>query len=113
MPGLSWTKKYKLLSSLSKKQNINDNNTMNKSIGNGDVNDIYSMTESSHSPSSSSSSSTTTMTIRSPRNNVENDIIEIPSSVVIQSQHVSSPDTNIDSSLVVSNPFAFFFRCLI
>ncbi|CAF1924554.1 unnamed protein product [Rotaria magnacalcarata] len=100
MPGLSWTKKYKLLSSLSKKQNINDNNTMNKSIGNGDVNDIYSMTESSHSPSSSSSSSTTTMTIRSPRNNVENDIIEIPSSVVIQSQHVSSPDTNIDSSLV-------------
>ncbi|CAF4081255.1 unnamed protein product, partial [Rotaria magnacalcarata] len=80
----------------------NNMNTMNKSIGNGNVNDIYSMTESSHSPSSSSSSSTTTMTIRSPRNNVENDIIEIPSSVVIQSQHVSSPDTNIDSSLVTA-----------
>ncbi|CAF3192285.1 unnamed protein product [Rotaria socialis] len=74
---------------------------MNKSIGNGDVNDIYNMTGSSHSPSSSSSSSTT-MTIISPRNNLENDIIEIPSSAVIQSQHVSTPDTNIDSSLVIN-----------
>ncbi|CAF1528180.1 unnamed protein product [Rotaria sp. Silwood1] len=98
MPGLSWTKKYKLLSSLSKKQNIHENNSINKSIGNGDVNDIYKMTESS------SSSPSTIMTIISPRNNLENNIIEIPSSSSfdIQSQRtISSNDTNIDFSPAV------------
>ncbi|CAF1021716.1 unnamed protein product [Rotaria sordida] len=90
MPSLSWTKKYKLLSSLSKKQNIHENNSVNKSIGNGDVNDIYKMTESSSSPS-------TVKTIISQKNNLENDIIETPSSFDIQFQHTSSTDTNIDS----------------
>ncbi|CAF2741288.1 unnamed protein product [Rotaria sp. Silwood2] len=69
-------------------------NSINKSIGNGDVNDIYKMTESSSSPSN-------VMTIISPRNNLENDIIEIPSSFDMQSQHTSSTDTNIDFSPAV------------
>lgn len=59
------------------------------------------MTESSsHSPS-------TARTIISPRNNLENDIIDITSSIDIQSQRISSLDTNIDSSLAVSNPYYF------
>ncbi|CAF1528169.1 unnamed protein product [Rotaria sp. Silwood1] len=73
-------------------------NSINKSIGNGDVNDIYKMTESS------SSSPSTIMTIISPRNNLENNIIEIPSSSSfdIQSQRtISSNDTNIDFSPAV------------
>ncbi|CAF3928980.1 unnamed protein product [Rotaria sp. Silwood2] len=69
-------------------------NSINKSIGNGDVNDIYKMTESSSSPSN-------VMTIISPRNNLENDIIEIPSSFDMQSQHTLSTDTNIDFSPAV------------
>ncbi|CAF1624000.1 unnamed protein product [Rotaria sordida] len=67
-----------------------NSNSVNKSIGNGDVNDIYKMTESSSSPS-------TVKTIISQKNNLENDIIETPSSFDIQFQHTSSTDTNIDS----------------
>jgi hypothetical protein len=51
------------------------------------------------------SSSLTATTILSPRNDFENDIIEIPLSFDIQSQHPSSIDTNINSSSNVSNSF--------
>lgn len=50
------------------------------------MNGIYKMSESSSN---------------APRNDLENDIIEIPSSFDIQ----SSTDTNIDSSSIVSKPF--------
>ena len=53
---------------------------------------IYKMTESSSSPSSAT-------TIISPRNDFENNVIEMPPSPDIQ----SSIDTNIDSSPAVSN----------
>jgi hypothetical protein len=39
------------------------------------------------------------------RNNFENDIIEIPLSFDIQSQHNLLTDTNINPSSNVSNPF--------
>jgi hypothetical protein len=56
------------------------------------MNGIYKMTESSSN----------TSTIVSSRNGLENDIIEISSSLDIQ----SPTDTNIDPSLIVSKPFS-------
>jgi hypothetical protein len=73
------------------------------------MNGIYKVTELSSSPSS-------VTTIISPRDNIENDVIETSSSIDIQSQLQLSTDTNVDSSSTVSNlcffgkfyPFLFF-----
>ena len=61
----------------------------------------------------SSSPSSSVRTIIPSRNNFENDVIDTPSSVDIQSQHQLSSDTNIHSSSAVSNSFSSFPQRLI
>jgi hypothetical protein len=80
-------------------------NSNNKSINNDSIHGIYKMTESSTTP-------VNVRTIISPKNDLENDLIEIPSSIDIQSQqYTSSTDTNINPLSIVSSSFSYKLMC--
>ncbi|CAF1074051.1 unnamed protein product [Adineta ricciae] len=94
MPRLPWTKKYKLLPS-SKKWTIRNNNSASRSIdGNGGINGIYKLTESSSSPSGVTAISSPSTTLAG--DDLENDVIEVPPPMDIQAQPKLSADTNLD-----------------
>jgi hypothetical protein len=76
--------------------------------GNGGMNGIFKMNDSSSSPSSVTTIISPSVTLAG--DDLENDVIEVPPPMDIQAQPKLSADTNVDkvttdeSSSLVSNP---------